>query len=608
MKSLRTIFKYVGQYPKLVAAYFSFNILSSLFSVISLGLLSPFLLLIFKKENTFKVATNSVNAFSRYNPINYFKEWLYRIISSPGGEIRALAFICLIVLISILLKNLFLYLSLYYLNPIKNNIINDMRTRMYKKILALPIGYFSEQRKGDIMSRLTNDLAEVEGSAINVLETIFKEPITLLLFIIYLVVLSPQLTLFLLVLLPISGFVIGRIGRSLKKQSTRMQEKLGAILSTIDETLGGIRIIKAFNAENKQFNKFNTQNEELFRIKNRANRRRDLASPVSEVLGICAVVAVLWYGGRLVLKNTFLDPGDFLAYIAIFSQLIQPLKSLSTASYNLKRGAASIERIENLINVDEAIKEVEHPLHLASFNDCIEFKNVGFAYGDKSVLENINLVIKKGKMIALVGSSGAGKSTLADLLPRFHDVTSGEILIDGVNIKQYSLQSIRHQMGIVTQEPILFNDTIANNIALGMDKVSHDQIVHASKIANAGEFISGKENAYEANIGDRGSKLSGGEKQRITIARAILKNPSILILDEATSSLDTESERLVQDAINRLMEHRTSLVIAHRLSTVHHADEIIVLQSGKIAERGNHNELLEKAGIYKRLIDMQEVK
>jgi len=608
MKSLRTIFKYVAQYPKLVAAYFSFNILSSFFSVVSLGLLSPFLLLIFKKENTFKVATNSANAFSRYNPINYFKEWLYKVIASPNGEIRALAFICVVVLISILLKNLFLYLSMYYLNPIRNNIINDMRTRMYKKILALPIGYFSDQRKGDIMSRLTNDLAEVEGSSISVLETVFKEPITLLLFLIYLVVLSPQLTLFLLILLPVSGFIIGRIGRSLKKQSTRMQEKLGAILSTIDETLGGIRIIKAFNAEKKQLNKFNTQNEELFTIKNKANRRRDLASPVSEVLGICAVVAVLWYGGRLVLKNTFLDPGDFLAYIAIFSQLIQPLKSLSTASYNMKRGAASIERIENLINVEEAIKEVQDPINLVSFNDCIEFRNVGFAYGNKVILKNINLVIRKGKMIALVGSSGSGKSTLADLVPRFHDVTTGEILIDGVNIKQYSLQSVRNQMGIVTQEPILFNDTIANNISLGMDKVSDEQVIHASKIANANEFILRKENAYLSNIGDRGSKLSGGEKQRVTIARAVLKNPSILILDEATSSLDTESERLVQDAINRLMEHRTSLVIAHRLSTVRHADEIIVLQSGEIAERGSHNELMNKGGHYKRLIDMQEVK
>lgn len=608
MKSLKTIFKYVAQYPKLVAAYFTYNILSSIFSVVSLGLLSPFLLLIFKKDNTFKVAANGINTFSRYNPINYFKEWLYQIIKSPDGETRALAIICVIVLISILLKNFFLYLSMYYLNPIRNNIINDMRGKMYRKILALPVGYFNEQRKGDIMSRLTNDLAEVEGSSISVLETVFKEPITIILFLIYLIVLSPQLTLFLLILLPVSGLIIGRIGRSLKKQSSRMQEKLGSILTTIDETLGGIRIIKAFNAEKKQLKKFNTQNEDLFKIKNRANRRRDLASPVSEVLGICAVVAILWYGGRLVLKNTFLDPGDFLTYIAIFSQLIQPLKSLSTASYNMRRGAASIERIESLIDVDEAIKEDQNALLLPSFNDCIEFKNVGFAYGDKVILENIDLKINRGKMIALVGSSGSGKSTLADLLPRFHDVTSGEVLIDGVNIKRYSLQSIRNQMGIVTQEPILFNDTISNNISLGMDNASNEQIIQASKIANAREFILRKEEEYHTNIGDRGSKLSGGEKQRLTIARAILKNPSILILDEATSSLDTESERLVQDAINHLMEHRTSLVIAHRLSTVRHADEIIVLQSGRIAERGSHEELMKKDGFYKKLIDMQEVK
>lgn len=608
MKSVRTIFRYVAHYPKLVTAYFFFNILSSVFSVISLGLLSPFLLLIFKKDNTLRIATNSTNAFNRYNPVNYFKRWLFNIMGSVDGEIKALAVICLVVLVSILLKNFFLYLSMYYLNPIRNNIINDMRARMYKKILALPIGYFSEQKKGDIMSRLTNDLAEVEGSAISVLETIFKEPITLLLFFIYLLVLSPQLTLFLLILLPVSGLIIGRIGRSLKKQSTLMQEKLGAILSTIDETLGGIRVIKAFNAEKRQFDKFILQNRELFKIKNRANRKRDMASPVSEILGICAVVAVLWYGGRLVLRGTFLDPGDFLAYIAIFSQLIQPLKSLSSASYNMKRGAASIDRIESLINVDEVIKEIADPVQLLSFAHSIEFKNVNFAYDDKVVLQDLNFTIHKGKMVALVGSSGSGKSTLADLIPRFHDVTAGEVLIDGINIKRYSLQSIRHQMGIVTQEPILFNDTIRNNIALGMDSTSEEQIIHAAKIANAHDYILAKEDQYDANIGDRGSKLSGGERQRLTIARAVLKNPPILILDEATSSLDTESERLVQDAINRLMESRTSLVIAHRLSTVRHADEIIVLRSGKIVERGDHMHLMAKGGFYKRLIDMQEVK
>jgi subfamily B ATP-binding cassette protein MsbA len=387
-----------------------------------------------------------------------------------------------------------------------------------------------------------------------------------------------------------------------------VQEKLGMILSTIDETLGGIRIIKGFNAEKKQFEKFDSQNNDLFTIKNRANRRRDLASPVSEVLGITAVVCVLWYGGQLVLKNDFLNPGDFLAYILIFSQVIQPLKTLSAASFIIKRGAASIERIEHLINEDISIKEKPDAIKLELFNDSIQFKNAGFAYDDKIILSNVELTVKKGKTIALVGSSGAGKSTLVDLVPRFHDVGTGELLIDGVNIKNYTLQSIRNQMGIVTQEPILFNDTIANNIALGMDHPTEEQIINAAKIANAHNFILQKENGYQTNIGDRGNKLSGGEKQRITIARAVLKNPPILILDEATSSLDTESERLVQDAINNLMQDRTSIVIAHRLSTVRHADEIVVLNHGKIVERGTHDKLLGMNGFYRKLVNMQEVK
>ena len=565
-------------------------------------------MLIFKKEDTLSAVGNANTFLARINPVNKFKALLYEIINSPGGDIKALGIICIVVLLAVILKNVFLYLSMYYLNPIRNNIINDMRTSMYKKILALPIGYFSDQRKGDIMSRLTNDLGEVEGSTVGVLETVFREPISILLFFIYLVMLSPQLTLFLVIFMPLSGLIIGRIGRSLKKQSTRVQEKLGTILSTIDETLGGIRIIKAFNAEKKQTDKFTQQNDDLLKIKNRANRRRDLASPVSEVLGVTAVVCVLWYGGRLVLRNTFLDPGDFLAYIAIFSQLIQPLKALSAASYNIKKGAASIERIETLIKEDVFIKERPDALQLKEFNNSIQFKKVGFLYDDKTILDSVELTIEKGKTVALVGSSGAGKSTLVDLVPRFHDVGAGELLIDDINIKEYSLASIRSQMGIVTQEPILFNDTIANNIALGMDNPSEEQIINAAKIANAHNFILQKEDGYQTNIGDRGNKLSGGEKQRITIARAVLKNPPILILDEATSSLDTESERLVQDAINNLMKNRTSIVIAHRLSTIRHADEIIVLQQGKIVERGTHNSLIVKNGFYKRLVDMQEVK
>ncbi|MEO8962074.1 MAG: ABC transporter ATP-binding protein [Ginsengibacter sp.] len=608
MKSLRTIFRYVGKYPKLIFAYFSCNVVSNLFSVVSLGMLSPFLMLIFKKQDTPEAVSENTSFFTQINPINQFKIWLHNIVQTPDGDIKGLAIICILILIFIILKNVFLYLSQYFLTPVRNRVVNEMRNRMYKKILVLPIGYFNDQKKGDIMSRLTNDLSDVESSVINFLETLFREPVTIILFFGALIVLSPQLTFFLILFIPLTGLIIGRIGRSLKKQSTKVQEKLGAILSTIEETLGGIRVIKAFNAEKKQYRKFENQNNELLTIKNQVNRRRDLASPVSEILGIATVVCVLWYGGRLVLRNSFLDPGDFLAYILIFSQIIQPLKSLSTAAYNIRKGAASIERIEHLIAEDVSIKEISNPVIIENFSDSIEFKKVSFFYEDKIILDTINLKIEKGKTVALVGSSGAGKSTLVDLVPRFHDTVKGELLIDGIDIKNYSLESLRNQMGIVTQEPILFNDTIANNISLAMDNATDEQIMNAAKIANAHHFILQKESGYQTTIGERGNKLSGGEKQRITIARAVLKNPPILILDEATSSLDTESEKLVQDAINNLMNNRTSIVIAHRLSTIRHADEIIVLRKGKIVERGTHSGLMELNGFYKKLVTMQEVR
>ncbi|MDE3185722.1 MAG: ABC transporter ATP-binding protein [Bacteroidota bacterium] len=608
MKSLRTIFRYAGKYPKLIFAYFTCNILSNLFAVVSLGLLSPFLLLIFKKQDTLAVDSAKTGFLAHINPINFFKVWLHNTLQTPNGDIKGLAVICILIVSFIVLKNVFLYLAIYFLTPVRNLVVNDMRTRMYQKILVLPIGYFNDQKKGDIMSRLTNDLTDVESSVINLLETLFREPVTIILFFAYMVILSPQLTFFLLLFLPFSGLLIGRIGRSLKKQSTRAQEKLGDILSTIEETLGGIRVIKAFNAEKKQFDKFESQNVQFLNIKNAVIRRRDMASPVSEVLGVAAVACVLWYGGRLVLHNSFLDPGDFLAYILIFSQIIQPLKSLSAASYSIKKGAASIDRIEHLIAEDVSIKEIANPVILKDFKNSIDFKNVTFSYGEKIILDDINLKIEKGKTIALVGSSGAGKSTLVDLIPRFHDTVKGELLIDGIKIENYSLKSLRHQMGIVTQEPILFNDTIANNIALGMDNATEEQIINAAKIANAHNFILLKENGYQTTVGERGNKLSGGEKQRITIARAVLKNPPILILDEATSSLDTESEKLVQDAINNLMHNRTSVVIAHRLSTIRHADEIIVLQNGKIVERGTHMTLMALEGFYRKLVTMQAVK
>ena len=610
MKSLKTIYKYVKRYPRLVASYFSFNILSAIFSVFSLGLLSPFLLLIFKQGDTFGKVMEK-QGIGSLNPINYFKEWLYGMISEPGGSNRALLIICLIMFGAILLKNLFAYLSVYHLNPIRNHIINDMRSGMYRKILRLPVGYFSEQKKGDILSKFSNDLNDVEGSTVSVLESTFKEPIVIIFSLCYLVILSPQLTLFLLIFLPVAGLILGRIGRSLKKENKALLQQFGVLFSRIEETLSGIRIIQAFNAEKRIETNFDGENEKLFHLKNRTNRRRDLASPVSELLGVTAVLCILYYGGRLVLSSdqSFgLNAGDFLAYIAIFSQLIQPLKALSNASYNVHRGAASIERIEALINEPVEIVDPPNPVHLEQFRDSIELRNVSFSYTDKTILKNINLVLKKGKTIALVGSSGSGKSTLADLIPRFIDAVEGEVLIDGLNIKKYSLQSVRSQMGIVTQEAILFNASVDENIRIGKEGATADEVVQAANIANAYHFIEKKESAFNENIGERGTKLSGGERQRLTIARAVLKNPPILILDEATSSLDTESERLVQDAINKLMTNRTSLVIAHRLSTVRHADEIIVLQRGEIVERGTHDVLMAMNGMYKRLIDLQEVK
>ncbi len=609
MKSLKTIFKYVKHYPSLIVAYFSFNILSAIFGVLSLGMISPFLTLIFKQDNNFAVVTDQKSG--GFNAINYFKEKLYLLLQEPGGNVKALLILCVVIFVAIILKNLFSYLSTYFLNPIRNRILNDMRKHMYHKILQLPVGFFSEQRKGDVMSKLSNDLADVEGSTISVMESLFKEPIVVIFSMAYLLILSPQLTVFLIIFLPVAGLILGRIGRSLKKQNVQVLQQFGAIFSTIEETLGGIRIIKAFNAEQKLRDKFNAENESLFHLKTRANRRRDLASPVSEALGVTAVLCILYYGGRLVLSNDSslaLNAGDFIAYIAIFSQLIQPLKAISNASYNVQKGSASIERIESLINERVDIIDPENPKFLTSFNTAIELRNVSFRYEDHWILKNINLKVERGHTIALVGSSGAGKSTLADLIPRFIDTSEGEVLIDGVNIRDYSLGSVRNMMGIVTQEAILFNDTIENNIALGVPVADEAQVQQAAKIANAHDFIVKKEQGYQTNIGERGSKLSGGERQRVTIARAVLKNPPILILDEATSSLDTESERLVQDAINNLMSNRTSIVIAHRLSTIRHADQIAVLNKGEIVERGTHDELINIGGFYKRLVDMQEVK
>ena len=605
MRSLAIIFNYIKKYPKLVVGYFSLNLLSALFSLVSLTMLAPFLTLIFGLESK-GVALGSRFSFGTLS--DQFYAHLSMLIGSTEGKIEALAIICTIIISTIILKNIFLYGALYLLTPIRNGIINDMRNDMFDKIVQLPIGFFNEQRKGDIMSRLTNDLQDVEFSTISFLETFFREPILIVCYLFAMIHLSPELSLFLLLFLPLSGLIIGRIGRSLKKVSSGVQIKLGDILSTIEETLGGIRIVKAFNAEFQQLEKFKKENRDLLKIKNKSIRRRDLASPVSETLGIVSVCCVLYYGGRLVLKTEVgLSGQDFLTFIVIFTQVINPLKSFSTASYNIQKGAASIDRIQQLIHEEQSIQEDPFAEPISSFNHTIEFRNVSFSYTDKQILQNVHLTIQKGQTIALVGSSGSGKSTLADLIPRFHDCTEGEVLIDGINIKKYKIKDLRNLMGIVTQEPVLFNDTIKANISLGNQWAGFDQIHEAAVIANASSFIEHKEQGFDTVVGERGSKLSGGERQRITIARAVLKNPPILILDEATSSLDTESEKWVQDAIYKLMKDRTSIIIAHRLSTIKHADEIIVMDGGSIAERGKHEDLIKQNGIYSRLVALQQM-
>lgn len=564
----------------------------------------PFLNILFE-QSTITISEKPDFSFSK----DYFEAYFNYTASQyieDDNKIKVLLFVCVLVGVMFLLKNLFRYGAMFFIAVLRTGVVRDMRNELHTKLLSLPLLFYSEEKKGDIISRVTTDVQEVEWSILNSLELMFKEPISVTLSLVVMIGMNPKLTLFSLILLPTSGFIIGRVGKSLKKTSGKLQSQMGELLSSVEESLGGLRIIKAFHAEKTVDRKFQTLNQDYTDLHLKMMRKRDSASPLSEFLGSTVMVTLAYYGGSLVLDGeSNFNGGEFIGYIIIFARLLSPIKAISSAYSIIQKGAASAERIDELIKAENNIKEIENPKSLSSFTNNIHYKNVSFGYTNELVLNEIDINIEKGKTIALVGESGGGKSTFADLLPRFYDVTSGSIEIDGVNIKDLKLDNLRSFIGVVTQESILFNDTIFNNISFGSENATKEQVIEAAKIANAHEFISQLENGYETNIGDRGSKLSGGQRQRLSIARAVLKNPPILILDEATSALDTESEKLVQDALFKLMQNRTSIVIAHRLSTIQNADEIIVLQQGKIAERGTHAELINREGIYKRLSDLQ---
>jgi subfamily B ATP-binding cassette protein MsbA len=605
MKNLLKVLKYAIPYWGFALLNILFNVLSVLFSLVSFAAVIPVLNILFKLEKPLE----SVGEL-KWDLDSLKSHFYYQIgnLIEVYGELKVLAFICILLVLFYFIKNLFRYLAMYYIAVVRNGVVRDIRNALYLKILILPLSYYSEKKKGDIISRMTTDVQEVEWSVLSSLEMMFRDPVTIIFYLGSLFAMDYELTLMVLVLLPVSGLLIGQIGKSLKRTSAKGQIKMGELLSTIEETISGLRNIKAFNAIDWAEGNFRETNERYNQLMVRLFRKRDLASPLSEFLGIAVSVFVIWYGGKIILSpDSTMDAAIFIVYIMVFSQLINPIKAISTAIYNIQKGGASIERVEQVLTAEEVITEKEDALPVKEFNHSIEYRNVWFRYEQDDVLKNINLTIPKGKSIALVGSSGSGKSTMADLLPRFYDVTQGEILIDGTPIRDFIISDVRALMGIVSQETILFNASVYDNIVFGMKGVKPEEVIAAAKVANAHEFIMQMPEGYETNIGDRGVKMSGGQRQRISIARAVLRNPPLMILDEATSALDTESERLVQDALVNLMQNRTSLVIAHRLSTVQHADEIIVLNQGEIAERGTHNELMSKNGVYKRLHEMQSI-
>jgi len=605
---LKVLRRFVPPYKKYLFLSIFFNISSAVLNIFSFAALIPILQILFQTGDA--EAATAVMAWDwgnvqevLMNNLNYYVNELI----ADYGPTTTLLLIGLFLAVTTLLKTGFYFLTSACIVPIRTGVVRDIRNQLYKKITSLPLGFFSEERKGDIIARMSGDVLEVESSIMSSLDMLFKNPVLIIAYFSTMLFVSWQLTLFTLIIVPVMGWIMGLVGRKLKQASSKAQALWSDTMSQAEETLSGLRIIKAFCAEekmNKRFDKINSSyRDHLMRV----NIRQSSAHPMSEFLGTVMIVIVLWFGGILVLNNQTITGPTFIYYMVILYSIINPLKEFSKASYNIPKGLASMERIDKILFAENTIKETENPKHIASFEHQIEFRHVSFRYGEKWVLHDINLVIPKGKTIALVGQSGSGKSTLVDLIPRYYDVQEGEVLIDGINVKDLGIHDLRQLIGNVNQEAILFNDTFRNNISFGVDKATDEQIAEAAKIANAYDFIMQSEQGFETNIGDRGGRLSGGQRQRVSIARAILKNPPILILDEATSALDTESERLVQDALERLMKTRTTVAIAHRLSTIKNADEICVLHDGRIVERGTHDELLSMDGYYKKLNDMQSL-
>lgn len=605
MKNVIQLLKLTGPFKGSVILNLIFNVLGMLFSLFSFAMVVPLLKILFttNQEDFIKIASKHDNISQSTDVMDYANYFMANMVLD-NGKYYTLVAICIILIVVVFFKNLFTFLSAVFLNRVIYGVSRSMRKAIYHKILHLQLSFFSDEKKGDLMSRFTSDVREIELSIASSIRGAFKDPFYLIGYILALFYINASLSIFILIFLPISGAVIAFIGNGLKRKSKQGQQQGGILLSVLEETLSGLRIIKAFNAEDKVERSYEEKNNHLYRLFIRIYKRVDVASPISEFLGIVSTSVVLLYGGNMVINGT-LEPDLFIGYIILFSQLISPAKSISKAIYESNRGIAALQRINEILEADTTIKDASNAVSIESFNKEIAYENVSFKYENEYVLKNVSFKVENGKTIALVGQSGSGKSTLADLLPRFYDIEEGQITLDGKPIKDITLKSLRDKLGIVTQQSILFNDTVFNNIAFGKPDATIEEVIQAAKIANAHEFIEQLEHAYETNIGDGGGKLSGGQKQRLSIARAVLKNPPILILDEATSALDTESEKLVQDALNKLMQNRTSLVIAHRLSTIQHSDEIIVMQKGEIVERGTHQELIAQNGVYKKLTDMQ---